>query len=56
MWFKYFILIVHDDFFKIETCSNVEYRSLNSAVPYRRVLFLRKHCNRTGGPRISLVF
>ena len=39
MWFKYFVLIVRDDSFGIETRSNVECRSLNSVVSDCRVLY-----------------
>jgi hypothetical protein len=39
MWFKYFVLIAHNDSFVIETRSKVERLSLNSVVSDCRVLF-----------------
>ena len=39
MGFKYYVLTAHDDSFGIETCSNVECRSLNTAASECRVKF-----------------
>jgi len=56
MWFKYFVLIAHDDSFGIETRSNVEYRSLSSVVSDCPVLFHFYASNVTEGEDQELVW